>query len=196
MSYTFIKNDKTSFNRFSRVYEVYDYDRKNSSLRTVLVIGYISKMKKYYITTMGSTSLSYEYDLDKNDISITEFVTILQEFFNVIELIEPDDFIIDNSLLTDCIPLRKENFLTFIEEPEPYYNEDIDAYDGSIVTYADDNARYLMDEDIFNVSIMHNFNGVDEKYEPYDFAQFKEYWLETSDIEIYCEIDFDRLYNF
>ena len=47
----------------------------------MLVIGYISRMKKYYITTMGSTPLGYEYDLDKNDITITEFVTILQEFF-------------------------------------------------------------------------------------------------------------------
>ena len=193
MSFTFIKNDKKSFNRFSRVYEVYDHDNENA-LKTVLVIGYISRMKKYYITTMASESLSYEYDLEKDNITITEFVTILQEFFNIIEFIEPDDFIIEKTLLTDCVPLRKENFLTYIAEAEPYYNEDIDAHDGSIVTYEDDNARYLMDEGIFNVSMM--YNGIDDKYEPYDFAKFKEYWFETSDTEIYCEIDFDRLYNY
>ena len=191
MSFTFIKNDKRSFNRFSRIYEVYDYD---NTLKTVLVIGYISRIKKYYIATLGSESLSYVYNLSNDNITITEFVTILQEFFNIIELIEPDDFIIDKTLLTDCVPLRKENFLTYIAEAEPYYNEDIDAYDGSIVTYEDDNARYLMDEGIFNVSIM--YNDINDEYEPYDYALFKEYWFETSDTEIYCEIDFDRLYNF
>lgn len=191
MSFTFIKNDKRSFNRFSRIYEVYDYD---NTLKTVLVIGYISRIKKYYIATLGSESLSYVYNLSNDNITITEFVTILQEFFNIIELIEPDDFIIDKTLLTDCVPLRKENFLTYIAEAEPYYNEDIDAYDGSIVTYEDDNARYLMDEGIFNVSTM--YNDINDEYEPYDYALFKEYWFETSDTEIYCEIDFDRLYNF
>jgi hypothetical protein len=193
MSFTFIKNDKYSFNRFSRVYEVYDNDNKDS-LKTVLVIGYISRIKKYYIATLGSESLSYVYGLSNDNITITEFVTILQEFFNIIEFIEPDDFIIDKTLLTDCIPLQKENFLTYIVEAEPYYNEDIEAYDGSIVTYEDDNARYLMDEGIFNISVM--YNGINDEYEPYDYALFKEYWFETSDIEIYCEIDFDKLYNF
>jgi hypothetical protein len=191
MSFTFIKNDKYSFNRFSRVYEVYDND---NTLKTVLVIGYISRIKKYYIATLGSESLSYVYGLSNDNITITEFVTILQEFFNIIEFIEPDDFIIDKTLLTDCIPLQKENFLTYIVEAEPYYNEDIEAYDGSIVTYEDDNARYLMDEGIFNISVM--YNGINDEYEPYDYALFKEYWFETSDIEIYCEIDFDKLYNF
>jgi hypothetical protein len=193
MSFTFIKNDKYSFNRFSRVYEVYDNDNKDS-LKTVLVIGYISRIKKYYIATLESESLSYVYGLSNDNITITEFVTILQEFFNIIEFIEPDDFIIDKTLLTDCIPLQKENFLTYIVEAEPYYNEDIEAYDGSIVTYEDDNARYLMDEGIFNISVM--YNGINDEYEPYDYALFKEYWFETSDIEIYCEIDFDKLYNF
>jgi hypothetical protein len=193
MSFTFIKNDKYSFNRFSRVYEVYDNDNKDS-LKTVLVIGYISRIKKYYIATLGSESLSYVYGLSNDNITITEFVTILQEFFNIIEFIEPDDFIIDKTLLTDCVPLRKENFITYVAEVEPYYNEDIEAYDGSIVTYEDDNARYLMDEGIFNVSVM--YSDINDEYEPYDYALFKEYWFETSDIEIYCEIDFDKLYNF
>jgi hypothetical protein len=191
MSFTFIKNDKYSFNRFSRVYEVYDND---NTLKTVLVIGYISRIKKYYIATLGSESLSYVYGLSNDNITITEFVTILQEFFNIIEFIEPDDFIIDKTLLTECVPLLKENFITYVAEVEPYYNEDIEAYDGSIVTYEDDNARYLMDEGIFNVSVM--YNGINDEYEPYDYALFKEYWFETSDIEIYCEIDFDKLYNF
>ncbi len=193
MSFTFIKNDKKSFNRYSRVYEVYDYDNR-SPLRTVLVIGYISRINKYYVTILGSESLSYDYDLDKDNIGTTEFVTILQEFFNIIEFTDPDDFIIDKTLLTDCTPLQKENFLTYIAEAEPYYNEDIDAHDGSLVTYEDDNARYLMDEGIFNASVM--YNGIDDKYEPYDFAQFKEYWFKACETEIYCEIDFDKLYNF
>lgn len=193
MSFTFIKNDKKSFNRFSRVYEVHDYDKKDS-LRTVFVIGYISRIKKYYITMLGAESLSYDFDLEKDNITIDEFITILQEFFNIMELTEPDDFIIDEMLLTDCVPLKKENFLTYVAEVEPYYNEDIDAYDGSLVTYEDDSARYLMDEGVFNASVM--YNGVDEEYEPYDFAKFKECWFETSELtEIYCEIDFDRLYN-
>lgn len=193
MSYTFIKNDKNSFNNFSRVYEVYDYDNRNP-LRTVLVIGYISIIKKYYITVLGDGPLWSSYNLESNDISTEEFASILKEFFNIIEFTDPDDFIIDKTLLANCTPLQKENFLTYVAEVEPYYNEDIDAYDGSLVTYEDDNARYLMDEGIFNASVM--YNGIDDEYEPYDFAKFKECWFETSDAEIYCEIDFDKLYNF
>ena len=193
MSFTFIKNDKNSFNNFSRVYEVYDYDNKDS-LRTALVIGYIYKIKKYYITTLGAESLRYNYDLERDIVTTTEFVAILQEFFNIVEFIDPSDFITDKTVLIDCVPLQKENFVTYVTEVEPYYNEDIDAYDGSLVTYEDDNARYLMDEGIFNVSTM--YNDLDDEYEPYDYAKFKEYWLETSDTEIYCEIDFDKLYNF
>lgn len=193
MSFTFIKNDKNSFNNFSRVYEVYDYDNKDS-LRTALVIGYIYKIKKYYITTLGAESLRYNYDLERDIVTTTEFVAILQEFFNIVEFIDPSDFITDKTVLIDCVPLQKENFVTYVTEVEPYYNEDIDAYDGSLVTYEDDNARYLMDEGIFNVSIM--YNDLDDEYEPYDYAKFKEYWFETSDTEIYCEIDFDKLYNF
>jgi hypothetical protein len=193
MSFTFIKNDKYSFNRFSRVYEVYDYDNKDS-LRTALVIGYISRIKKYYITTLGAESLRFNYDLERDIVTTTEFVAILQEFFNIVEFIDPGDFIIDKTILIECVPLQKENFLTYVTEVEPYYNEDIEAYDGTIVTYEDDNARYLMDEGIFNVCTM--YNDIDDKYEPYDYALFKEHWFETSDTEIYCEIDFDKLYNF
>lgn len=193
MSFTFIKNDKNSFNNFSRVYEVYDYDNKDS-LRTALVIGYIYRIKKYYITTLGAESLRYNYDLERDIVTTTEFVAILQEFFNIVEFIDPSDFIADKIVLIDCVPLQKENFVTYVTEVEPYYNEDIDAYDGSLVTYEDDNARYLMDEGIFNVSTM--YNDLDDEYEPYDYAKFKEYWFETSDTEIYCEIDFDKLYNF
>jgi hypothetical protein len=193
MSFTFIKNDKNSFNNFSRVYEVYDYDNKDS-LRTALVIGYISRIKKYYITTLGAESLRFNYDLERDIVTTTEFVAILQEFFNIVEFIDPGDFIIDKTVLIECVPLQKENFLTYVTEVEPYYNEDIEAYDGTIVTYEDDNARYLMDEGIFNVCTM--YNDIDDKYEPYDYALFKEYWFETSDTEIYCEIDFDKLYNF
>lgn len=193
MSFTFIKNDGNSFNKFSRVYEVYDYDNKDS-LRTALVIGYIYKIKKYYITTLGTESLRYDYDLERDNITTIDFVAILQDFFNVIEFMDPSDFITDKTLLTDCVPLQKENFLTYVADVEPYYNEDIDAYDGSIVTYEDDHARYLMDEGIFNASAI--YNDLEDEYEPYDYAKFKEYWFETSDTEIYCEIDFDRLYNF
>ena len=193
MSFTFIKNDKNSFNNFSRVYEVYDYDNKDS-LRTARVIGSIYKIKKYCITTLGAESLRYNYDLERDIVTTTEFVAILQEFFNIVEFIDPSDFITDKTVLIDCVPLQKENFVTYVTEVEPYYNEDIDAYDGSLVTYEDDNARYLMDEGIFNVSTM--YNDLDDEYEPYDYAKFKEYWLETSDTEIYCEIDFDKLYNF
>lgn len=193
MSFTFIKNDKNSFNNFSRVYEVYDYDNKDS-LRTALVIGYIYRINKYYITTLGTESLRYNYDLERDIVTTTEFVAILQEFFNIVEFIDPSDFITDKAVLIECAPLLKENFITYVTEVEPYYNEDIDAYDGSIVTYEDDNARYLMDEGIFNVSTM--YSDINGEYEPYDYALFKEYWFETSDIEIYCEIDFDKLYNF
>lgn len=193
MSFTFIKNDKNSFNNFSRVYEVYDYDNKDS-LRTALVIGYIYRINKYYITTLGTESLRYNYDLERDIVTTTEFVAILQEFFNIVEFIDPSDFITDKAVLIECVPLLKENFITYVTEVEPYYNEDIDAYDGSIVTYEDDNARYLMDEGIFNVSTM--YSDINGEYEPYDYALFKEYWFETSDIEIYCEIDFDKLYNF
>jgi hypothetical protein len=172
---------------------VYNYDEERY-LRTALVIGYLTGIEKYYITMLGDGPLDSNYNLDPNDISTEEFMSILKEFFNFLEFMEPKDFIIDETTLINCAPLIKENFFAYVSEVEPYFNEDIDDYDGSLVTYDDDHSRYLMDEDIFIPSVM--CNDSTEEYEPYDYNIFSDYWLNSDSVEFYCEIDFDKLYSY
>jgi hypothetical protein len=193
MAFSFIKNDENSFSYYSRVYEVYDYN-KGRYLRTAFVIGYLPGIEKYYITMLGYEPLYSNYVLRSNDISTEEFISILKEFFNFLEFMDPSDFIIDEVQLIDCAPLIKENFFAYVSEVEPYFNEDIDDYDGSLVTYDDDHSRYLMDEDIFIPSVM--CNDSTEEYEPYDYNIFSDYWLNSDSVEFYCEIDFDKLYSY
>ena len=191
MAFSFIKDDKHSFSYHSRVYEVYNYDEERR-LRTALVIGYLPSIEKYYITMLGDGPLWSNYSLEPNDISTEEFISIYKEFFNYLEFMEPNDFIIDRTVLTDCVSLKRENFLAYVSEVELYFNEDLDEYDG-IVTYDDTHSNYLMDEDVFIPSIM--FNDSTEEYEPYDYNTFSDYWLNDESIEFYCEIDFDKLYK-
>jgi hypothetical protein len=191
MAFSFIKNDGNSFSYYSRVYEVYNYDEERY-LRTALVIGYLPSIEKYYITMLGDSPLDSHYNLEPNDISTEEFVSILKEFFNFLDFMEPKDFIIDRAALIDCASLTRENFLAYVSEVELYFNEDIEDYDG-IVTYNDPHSNYLMDEDIFIPSIM--CNDSTEEYEPYDYNIFSDYWLNSDSIEFYCEIDFDKLYK-
>ena len=192
MAFSFIKNDGNSFSYYSRVYEVYNYDEERH-LRTALVIGHLSDIEKYYITMLGDGPLDVNYNLEPNSISTEEFISILKEFFNFLEFMEPKDFIIDETLLTYCTPLKMENFLAYVSEVEPYFNEELDDYDG-IVTYSDPHSNYLMDEDVFIPYIM--CNDSTEEYEPYDYNIFSDYWLNNDSVEFYCEIDFDKLYSY
>lgn len=192
MAFSFIKNDGNSFSYFSRVYEVYNYDEERY-LRTALVIGYLTGIEKYYITMLGDGPLDSNYNLDPNDISTEEFMSILKEFFNFLEFMEPKDFIIDETTLINYAHLKRENFLAYVSEVEPYFNEELEDYDG-IVTYSDPHSNYLMDEDIFIPSIM--CSDSTNKYESYDYNTFSDYWLDDESVEFYCEIDFDKLYSY
>lgn len=193
MAFSFIKNDGNSFSYFSRIYEVYNYDEERY-LRTALVIGYLTGIEKYYITMLGDGPLDSNYNLDPNDISTEEFMSILKEFFNFLEFMEPKDFIIDETTLINCAHLKRENFLAYVSEVEPYFDEELEDYDGGIVTYSDPHSNYLMDEDIFIPSVM--CNDSTEEYEPYDYNTFSDYWLDDESVEFYCEIDFDKLYSY
>ena len=191
--YSFIKNDENSFSNFSRVYEVYNYDEERY-LRTAFVIGYLPGIEKYFITLLGDNPLYSNYRMDHSDIFTEEFISILKEFFNFLDFMDPSDFIIDEIQLINCAPLKKENFFAYVSEVEPYFNEDIDDYDGSLVTYDDDHSRYLMDEDIFIPSIM--CNDEKEEYEPYNYNIFFDYWHDGCGVEFYCDIDFNKLYSY
>ena len=192
MAFSFIKDDGNSFSCYSRVYEVYNHDEERY-LRTALVIGYLPGIEKYYITMLGDGPLDSNYNLEPNDISTEEFISILKEFFNFLEFMDPNDFIIDETLLINCIPLKMENFLAYVSEVELYFDEELEDYDG-IVTYSDPHSNYLMDEDIFIPYIM--CNDSTEEYEPYDYNIFSDYWLDGEGVEFYCEIDFDKLYSY
>lgn len=192
MAFSFIKNDENSFSYYSRVYEVYNYDEERY-LRTALVIGYLPGIEKYYITMLGDGPLDCNYNLEPNDISTEEFISILKEFFNFLDFVEPSDFVIDRTASIDYASLKKENFLAYVSEVEPYFNEELEDYDG-IVTYSDPHSNYLMDEDIFIPYMM--CNDSTEEYEPYDYNTFSDYWLDDESVEFYCEIDFDKLYNY
>ena len=192
MAFSFIKNDGNSFSHYSRVYEVYNHDEERY-LRTALVIGYLPAIEKYYITMLGDSPLDYHYNLEPNSITTKEFISILKEFFNFLEFMEPNDFIIDRATLIDCASLTRENFLAYVSEVELYFNEELEDYDG-LVTYNDPHSNYLMDEDIFIPNIM--CNDSTEEYEPYDYNTFSDYWLNTDSVEFYCEIDFDKLYSY
>lgn len=191
MAISFIKNDGNSFSYYSRVYDVYNHD-KERYLRTALVIGYLPSIEKYYITMLGDAPLDSHYNLEADSIPTEEFISILKEFFNYLKFMEPNDFMIDRAALIDCAPLIRENFLAYVSEVEPYFNEDLDDYDG-IVTYSDPHSNYLMDEDVFIPYIM--CNDSTEEYEPYDYNTFSDYWLDGDSVEFYCEIDFDKLYS-
>ena len=192
MAFSFIKNDGNSFSHYSRVYEVYNHDEERY-LRTALVIGYLPAIEKYYITMLGDSPLDYHYNLEPNSITTKEFISILKEFFNFLEFMEPNDFIIDKAALLDCDSLTRENFLAYVSEVDLYFNEELEDYDG-LVTYNDPHSNYLMDEDIFIPNIM--CNDSTEEYEPYDYNTFSDYWLNTDSVEFYCEIDFDKLYSY
>ena len=192
MAFSFIKNDGNSFSHYSRVYEVYNHDEERY-LRTALVIGYLPAIEKYYITMLGDSPLDYHYNLEPNSITTEEFISILKEFFNFLEFVEPKDFIIDEITLINCAHLKRENFLAYVSEVELYFNEELEDYDG-LVTYNDPHSNYLMDEDIFIPNIM--CNDSTEEYEPYDYNTFSDYWLNTDSVEFYCEIDFDKLYSY
>ena len=194
MAFSFIKNDEHSFSYYSRVYEVYNYDEERH-LRTALVIGFLTEIQKYYITMLGDGPLDVSYNLEPNSITTEEFISILKEFFDFLELelMEPSDFIIDEITLINCVPLKKENFLTYVSEVEPYFNEELEEYDG-LVTYSDPHSNYLMDEDIFIPYIM--CNDSTEEYERYDYDTFTDCWLDNESVEFYCEIDFDKLYSY
>lgn len=191
MAFSFIKNDKNSFCYYSRVYEVYNYDEERY-LRTALVIGYLPGIEKYYITMLGVGLLGYKYNLEPNSISTKEFISILKEFFNFLEFMEPSDFITDKSTLINCAHLKREDFLAYVSNVELYLDEELEVYDG-IVTYSDPHSNYLMDEDIFIPSIV--YNGSTDEYGFYDYNTFSDYWFHDIDVGFYCEIDFDKLYK-
>lgn len=196
MSFSFVKNDENSFSTNSRIYEVYDYYNEKRCLRTALVIGYLPHFKKYYITMLGNGPLYSKYEIDQEDISHDEFVFILQEFFNFIDFMDPSDFLTNLDLLYRCEPLKKENFLVYTSDMTPYFDEHLDDYDGTIISYENIHDSYLIEENIIKPIFMYRYE-LDEDYEPFDYELFKYYCLEEEyDIEIYCEIDFDKLYNY
>lgn len=196
MFFSFVKNDENSFSTDSRIYEVYDYHNEKRYLRTVLVIGYLPGLKKYYITILGNGPLYSKYGIEKVDIPHDEYVSILQGFFNFIDFMDPSDFLINQEMLFRCEPLKKENFLIYTSDMEPYFDEELDDYDGTIISYDDMHASYLIEENIFKPILMYRYE-IEEDYEPFDYELFKYYYLEGDfDVEIYCEIDFDKLYNY
>ena len=190
MSYSFIKNDSTSFSSISRIYEVYNSDIPQS-LRICFVIGFDRYSNKYFITLLGEQPLRNSYNLSYDSISTTEFIKILYEFFNMIEFMSPEDFTEEGSFTIENMPpLTKENFLLYATDIEPYYLEDIDEYDG-IYSTSDHHTNFLLDEEIVEPKWLENFTI--EEYGPYGFDEALDYHLDGDELAVYCEIDFELL---
>ena len=190
-NYTFIKNDKTSFSTISRVYEVYNYN-KSRPLRTVIVIGYDSCLKKYFITLLGEVLLFVDYSLKYSDFGTTEVLDILREFFNMLPLLSPEDFVADKSYTIKTLPsLVKENFVYYVSDVEPYYMEEDDEYEG-IYSTTDDHATFMLDESYLIPVTIEDFET--GEYLEYDFDTVMDiFYRDENDMSLYCDINFDLL---
>ena len=190
-NYTFIKNDKTSFSTISRVYEVYNYN-KSRPLRTVIVIGYDSCLKKYFITLLGEVLLFVDYSLKYSDFGTTEVLDILREFFNMLPLLSPEDFVADKSYTIKTLPsLVKENFVYYVSDLEPYYIEEDDEYEG-IYSTTDDHATFMLDESYLIPTTIEDFET--GEYLEYDFDKVMDiFYRDENDMSLYCDINFDLL---
>ena len=190
-NYTFIKNDKTSFSTISRVYEVYNYN-KLRSLRTAIVIGYDSCLEKYFITLLGEGPLLVNYSLEYSDFGTTEVLDILREFFNMLPLLSPEDFVADISYTIRTLPsLIKENFVYYVSDVEPYYMEEDDEYEG-IYSTTDDHATFMLDESYLIPVTIEDFET--GEYLEYDFDTVMDiFYRDENDMSLYCDINFDLL---
>jgi hypothetical protein len=190
-NYTFIKNDETSFHAKSRVYEVYNYN-KSRSLRTAIVIGYDPCLEKYFITLLGESPLLYNYSLEYSDFGTTEVLNILKEFFDILPLLSPEDFIADKSYTIEALPsLIKENFVYYVSDVEPYYMEENDEYEG-IYSTTDEHATFMLDESYLIPVTIEDFDT--EEYLDYGFDRVMNIFYKTdSEMSLYCDINFDLL---
>ena len=190
-NYTFIKNDETSFHTKSRVYEVYNYN-KSRPLRTAMVIGYDYCLEKYFITLLGEGRLTFDYGLDYSDFGTSEILDILREFFNMLPLLSPEDFIADHSYTTKTLlPLIKENFVYYVSDLEPYYMEENDEYEG-IYSTTDDHATFMLDESYLIPVTIEDFDT--EEYIDYSFDNvMKIFYSDDNYMSLYCNINFDLL---
>jgi hypothetical protein len=188
MKYSFTISDANSFSILSRVYEVYDTREKKQ--KTAVVIGYDAALEKYFITLLGDGPLSRSYDLTIDDITTTEFTEILYEFFNDILPFMSLEDIIDKTYTLQCASLTKDNFVVYVSDIEPYYMEDTDEYEG-IQSTTDHHSNFLMDIDVLIPAFIEDTDN--EEYIPYDFNSFIDIYYDNSEIELYCDIDYDLL---
>lgn len=189
MKYSFIISDENSFSRFSRVYEV--YDTKENKQKTAFVIGYDFILGKYFITLLGCDPLLTKYNLTIDDITSAEFIEMLYEFFNdIFPFMSLEDFITDKKDTSYCPSLTKENFVVYVSDIEPYYMEDTDEYEG-VQSTTDRHCNFLMDIGVLIPAFLNITDN--EEYAPYDFASFLYAYYDTSEIELYCDIDYDLL---
>ena len=170
---------------------MYDYN-KSRSLRTAIVIGYDSYLKKYFITLLGESPLLFNYNIDYFDFGTSEVLDILREFFNMLPLLSPEDFIADQSYTIKTLPsLIKENFVYYVSDLEPYYMEEYDRYEG-IYSTADDHATFMLDESYLIPVTIEDFDT--EEYLDYSFDKVMEiFHSDNRDMSLYCDINFDLL---
>lgn len=194
MRYSFIKNDQSSFSPLSGVYDIHDLYNFNK-VKTVLVIGYEPSLNKYYITMLGDDPLYLKYGLYKEDITISQYLSVLREFFEHIDngLIDIEDIVNDKSYITvDTAPLDKDNFLYYMNEPSAYYDEDLERHHG-LVFEEDDHCTFLIDEKICLPYIIEDCGR--EEQHLYSFNLFYELWNENAELDLWCAIDFKKLYE-
>jgi hypothetical protein len=194
MNYTFVRDSKSSFSSISRVYDVYD-ELKN--FKTAFVIGYEIDLEKYFITLLGTGPLYEKYNRSYEDITELEFINMLNSFFEYLPFLDKIDFVDENyytgereKKLKHFAELKKENFLVYVTDIEPYYMEDTDMFEG-VYSTADKHSNYLIDENIITLNKMENHDA--EEYEDYDFDRFIELYYDGTEVSLYCDINFEKL---
>ena len=189
MKYSFTISDENSFSLLSRVYEV--HDTRNKKQKTAFVIGYDAALEKYFITLLGDGPLLKSYNLTIDDITTAEFTEMLYEFFNdILPFMSLEDLITDKTYTVQCPSLTKDNFVVYVSDIEPYYMEDTDEYEG-IQSTTDHHSNFLMDIDVLIPAFIEDTDN--EEYIPYDFNSFIDIYYDNSEIELYCDINYDLL---
>lgn len=182
---TFIRNDQSSFNNNSRVYDVYD---EANELLTQIVIGYDSELNKYFVCYYA---LQNFYDAnerypERNIVFwselINDFIFAFENLFDKVDLIK-DSYLYNLSGLPE---LKKENLYYWVGSC--YYDSDIN------LPQSVDEEEWYIDELLQQECLIPVAYEYEDEYKDYDIDDFRnDYYDQEEAVNgILCEIDYDK----
>lgn len=183
---TFIRNNQRSFNANSRVFDVYD---EFNMLQTQVVVGYDSRLHKYYLCYYSIESF-YEHNdrYPAKDIFfwselINDFIFAFENLFDKIDLIR-DSRTFDMTTLPE---LKRENLYYWVGAC--YYDEDLE------MPQMVNEEEWYLDELLQNDCLIPMIYEYEDEYKDYDYKEFEEdYNLQEEAIDgVLCDIDYDKI---